>query len=313
MEEFALSLTDAARATVDAYRRDVEAFAEWAGRAGHPGPESVDRLLLRRHLAYMATRRYAAQSTRRRVAALRRYFRWLLGTGTISADPTVGLSAPAGPSRLPAVLSKADLAEILAERASLAAGASSNAPEGGDDAQATTIRRKTRRPGAEVALLVRDDAMMELLYASGLRVGELCGLDLSSIDLKRGALRVWGKGARQRVVPMHPAAASALGAWLDLGRPVMAGPSSGEAVFLNNGGSRLGQRDVRRVLQSRASGPVHPHTLRHTCATHLLDGGADLRVVQEMLGHSSIRSTQVYTHVSKERLVHVHRHTHPRG
>jgi len=157
----------------------------------------------------------------------------------------------------------------------------------------------------------RDVAVVELLYAAGLRVSELCGLDRGDIDLRGRTVTVLGKGAKQRRVPIHDTAVAALRAWLDEGRDRMDGPP--EAAFVNRRGARLGPRDVRRILDRRAAAPTHPHALRHTYATHLLDGGADLRVVQELLGHSSLATTQVYTHVSKERLRAVYDGTHPRA
>ena len=153
--------------------------------------------------------------------------------------------------------------------------------------------------------------MLELLYAAGLRVSELCGLDRGDLDLRGRTVTVLGKGSKQRRLPIHDGAVAALGAWLSEGRDEMPGPP--EAVFVNRHGARLGPRDVRRILDRRSAAPTHPHALRHTYATHLLDGGADLRVVQELLGHASLATTQVYTHVSKERLRSVYGGTHPRA
>jgi site-specific recombinase XerD len=157
----------------------------------------------------------------------------------------------------------------------------------------------------------RDLAVLELLYAAGLRVSELCGLDRGDVDLRGRTVTVLGKGGKQRRVPVHDAAIAALRAWFEDGRDAMEGPP--EAAFVNRRGARLGPRDVRRILDRRSPSPTHPHALRHTYATHLLDGGADLRVVQELLGHASLATTQVYTHVSKERLRAVYGETHPRA
>jgi len=168
-----------------------------------------------------------------------------------------------------------------------------------DDALAEAVRR-------------RDDAVLELLYGSGLRVAELCRLDLGDVDLDRRLVRVVGKGSKRRVVPVGQPAAGAVAAWISC-RSRLAGPAAGAALLCNRVGRRLGERDVRRLLDRRAASHTSPHALRHTFATHLLDGGADLRVVQELLGHESVATTQVYTHVSKERLLHVHERTHPRG
>lgn len=169
---------------------------------------------------------------------------------------------------------------------------------------------------ADPAMRQRDDAVIEVLYGSGLRVGELCGLRLGDVDLRNRRLVVWGKGDKQRRVPLSPPAVTALESWLGHGRVTLMertdGPA-GDAVFLNQRGAPLGPRDVRRLLDRRAVEPTHPHALRHTFATHLLDGGADLRAVQELLGHADLSTTQHYTHVSKERLRGVLDATHPRA
>jgi site-specific recombinase XerD len=153
-----------------------------------------------------------------------------------------------------------------------------------------------------------------LLYAAGLRVAELCGLDRERVDLAERTVSVIGKGDRERLLPVHERCADSLGKWLETGRSVLVLPDSPpNAVFLNQRGNRLSPRDVRRILDRRSAAPTHPHALRHTFATHLLDGGADLRVVQELLGHASLQTTQIYTHVSKERLWRVYEGSHPRA
>jgi site-specific recombinase XerD len=156
--------------------------------------------------------------------------------------------------------------------------------------------------------------VLELLYGSGMRVAELCGLDVDDLDLGRGVVTVFGKGSKQRQVLVHDACVSAVQAWLAGPRAAMCSSTSpAGALFYNGRGNRLGSRDVRRILDRRSPVPTHPHALRHSFATHLLDGGADLRVVQELLGHASLQTTQVYTHVSKERLRSVYSGTHPRA
>ena len=156
--------------------------------------------------------------------------------------------------------------------------------------------------------------MLELLYGSGLRVAELCGIGPGDIDLGRRLVTVWGKGSKQRQVPISPPAAEAVTGWVERGRHALVTEETpADALFLNRRGRRIGPRDVRRLLDHRAASPTHPHALRHSFATHLLDGGADLRVVQELLGHSSLQTTQVYTHVSTEHLKAVHQLTHPRA
>ena len=170
------------------------------------------------------------------------------------------------------------------------------------------------RPEVERALELRDDAALELLYAAGLRVSELCGLNRAGFDDRARTITVIGKGDKERRVPVHERCIAALAQWLDQGRPVLATATTPpDAVFVNQRGNRLGPRDVRRILDRRSPVPTHPHALRHSFATHLLDGGADLRVVQELLGHSSLQTTQIYTHVSKERLVEIYDQTHPRA
>ena len=272
-----------------AYRRDVDAFVGWAGRAGLDGPERVSRLVLRRYLAYLTTRRYARTTMARKAAALRRYFGWLRRTGELATDPSIRLSVPAGPSRLPRILGPADIDVLL-------------------DHPPTVVRADP------AAVRLRDDAILELLYGSGLRVAELCGVGPADIDLHRRLVTVWGKGSKQRQIPMSEPAADALGSWLSRGRLQLANAASpADALFLNRRGGRLGARDVRRIIDRRAASPTHPHALRHSFATHLLDGGADLRVVQELLGHASLQTTQVYTHVSKEHLRVVYETSHPRA
>jgi len=277
---FSAWLGGRAPATRRAYVSDVGAFAEWMSRSDVDGPDGVDRMHLRRYLASLGTRRLARATIARKAAALRCYFSWSLRQGHIGSDPARSLRAPAGGGRLPRVLSGGEMATLL------------------DAPAATPLER-------------RDLAVLELLYAAGLRVSELCGLDRGDIDLRGRTVTVLGKGGKQRRVPVHDTAVTALSAWLHDGRDTMDGPP--EAAFVNQRGARLGPRDVRRILDRRAASPTHPHALRHTYATHLLDGGADLRVVQELLGHSSLATTQVYTHVSKERLRAVYDGTHPRA
>jgi integrase/recombinase XerC len=277
---FSAWLGGRAAATRKAYLSDLAAFADWMSRSDVDGPQGVDRLHLRRYLASLGTRKMARATIARKAAALRCYFSWQVRQGRLDADPARSLRAPSGGGRLPRVLSSSEMTSLL------------DVPTG------TPVDR-------------RDLAVLELLYAAGLRVSELCGLDRSDIDLRGRTVTVLGKGSKQRRVPVHDAAVTALRAWLEDGRDAMAGPV--EAAFVNRRGARLGPRDVRRILDRRSASPTHPHALRHTYATHLLDGGADLRVVQELLGHASLATTQVYTHVSKERLRAVYGETHPRA
>jgi site-specific recombinase XerD len=273
-------LAGRAAATRKAYVGDIEAFAAYMARADVHRPEEVDRMHLRRYLASLGTRKLARATVARKAAALRAYFAWSHRQGRISDDPARSLRAPSGGGRLPRVLSAGEMSALL-------------------DVEADTARDR------------RDLAVLELLYAAGLRVSELCGLDRADVDLPGRSVTVLGKGSKQRRMPIHDTAVAALRAWLEHGRDQMSGPP--DAVFVNQRGARLGPRDVRRILDRRATSPTHPHALRHTYATHLLDNGADLRVVQELLGHSSLATTQVYTHVSKERLRSVYGTSHPRA
>jgi integrase/recombinase XerC len=290
LDDFERSLTASSPNTVAAYRRDLNGFVEWAERAGFDGPQRVTRLDLRRFLAYLTTRKYARTSIARKASSLRRYFAWLRRTGVLAADPAVTLTALGGDGRLPEVLTATQVEHLLDDVPPKL------------DAQAEHLR-------------LRDDAVLEVLYGCGLRVGELCGLDTDRVDLRSNTLAVWGKGSKQRRVPLGEPAAVALQGWLSRGRHVLA-PAEGPdlvAVFFNQRGKRLTSRDVRRILDQRSTNPTHPHALRHSFATHLLDGGADLRTVQELLGHADVATTQIYTHVSKERLRAVYHQTHPRA
>lgn len=291
LDDFARSLTDLAPATVTAYRRDVGAFVDFAERHGLRGPDGVDRRVLRRHVAQLGTRRYAPATIARRVAALRRYFHWLHRRGVVAVDPSLGLRPPSGASRLPRVLRQDELDDLFEATPDAAAGG--------------------ERPAG---CRSRDDAVLELLYGSGLRVAEVCGLAPDQIDLEDASVRVLGKGDRWRQVPITDGAVAALREWSATGRAeLVTERTPADALFLNRRGHRLTPRDCRRILDRRSTRPTHPHALRHTFATHLLDGGADLRVVQELLGHADLQTTQRYTHVSASRLRAVLSDTHPRA
>ena len=299
--------------TVRAYASDVAKFADWAERGGANGPADVDRVMLRRYLAFLATRSYARATIARTAASLRSYFAWCARRGVIDSDPSARLSAPSPDSRLPRVLSHGEIEALLQTPAQPDdqvvpddAGSIVRAPLGHPSTAGDGDSRTPRDS--------RDDAVLELLYAAGLRVAELCSLDIDDLDLGRGIVRVTGKGSKERQVLVHQRCIEALDEWLGDPRAAMVTDVTPTgAVFVNGRGRRLGSRDVRRILDRRSPVPTHPHALRHSFATHLLDGGADLRVVQELLGHASLQTTQVYTHVSKERLRSVYAGTHPRA
>jgi integrase/recombinase XerC len=285
LDEFARSLTSSAANTVAAYRSDLAGFIAWAEGGGVLSPAAVDRIVLRRYVARLAADGLAKRSVARKVSSLRRYFGYLRRVGVVVVDPSVALRAPAGDSRLPRVLDHADVSVLL------------DGPTPDDEPH-------WRR--------LRDDAVLEILYGSGVRVGELCGLDLDSLDLASGAVSVWGKGSKQRRVPLSQPAVSALHAWLGIRGEVVA-EATGAALFGNERGARLTPRDVRRIVDRRSPRPTHPHALRHSFATHLLDGGADLRAVQELLGHADVATTQRYTHISNHRLREAYAEAHPRA
>jgi site-specific recombinase XerD len=287
LDEFADSLTSSSTNTVAAYSSDLRLFAEWVERAGVVSPADVDRVVLRRYVASLTTRQFAKRSIARKVAAIRRYYAFLRQRGYIDVDPAVSLRAPAGPARLPRVLEHSEVDALL-----------DPAVEADDD---EPLWRRHR-----------DDAVLEVLYGSGVRVGELCSLDVDAVDLRANAITVWGKGSKERRVPLSAPAGEALGAWLRMRGDVVR-LEAGAALFGNERGLRLSPRDVRRIIDRRSRRPTHPHALRHTFATHLLDGGADLRVVQDLLGHSDVATTQRYTHVSKQRLRAVYTEAHPRA
>ncbi len=287
--EFVHSLTGVTPATAAVYRRDLDAFTEWLVETGIDEITDVDRRVLRRYLAHLDHRGYARRTIARKMSSLRRYFDWARRNDHVGADPTIGLSSPSASRHLPTVLTDAELGVLL-----------------GDD-ESARVERDDRSPRR-----LRDDAVLELLYGSGLRVAEVCGLDTTALDLDSSIVRVWGKGRKERLVPLSQPSIDALRAHLD---SISAdGLESGPVpLFLNARGKRLTPRDVRRILDRRAKSPTHPHAIRHTFATHLLDGGADLRTVQELLGHADLSTTQIYTHVSKEHLQRVHRSSHPRA
>jgi site-specific recombinase XerD len=290
LDGFASSLTSLADTSVRAYRQDLDHFVTWAARGGVESPEDVDRRLLRRYVAHLTTLGRARKTIARHVASLRRYFDWLRRRGRIEVDPSARLTAPTADGRLPRVLRRDEI-EVLLD----------DGPPPTDDP-------------VEAAVAQRDTAVLEVLYGSGLRVSELCGLRPQDLDLARQRITVLGKGAKERTVPLSPPAVDALQTWLRAGRDVLADADTpADAVFVNRRARPLTPRDVRRILDRRADGPAHPHALRHTFATHLLDGGADLRAVQELLGHADLATTQLYTHVSRERLRGVLETTHPRA
>ncbi|WP_445338527.1 tyrosine recombinase XerC [Clavibacter sp. CFBP 8614] len=278
--------------TVRSYASDLQDLAAHAASQGVKAAADLDLELLRDWMWRGSQARLAPATLARRSAAVRGFCAWLLREGRIDADPAARLKAPRAGTHLPRVLAREQMSALLD---GLAARAAEDEPAA-----------------------LRDLAVVELLYASALRVSELIGLDLGDIDPSRLTARVVGKGDRERVVPFGVPAAEALDAYVTRGRPHLVTPRSGDALMLGARGGRLGPRAVYGLVASLlegipGSGPQGPHALRHTAATHLLDGGADLRTVQEMLGHASLGTTQIYTHVSVDRLRRSYAGAHPRA
>lgn len=289
LDDFVSSLTSITDQSRQVYERDVRAFADWAAGIGIADPAHASRLVIRRYLADLTSEQYARRTVNRKLSALRRYFLWAQRTGLCLVDPTIGIHGPKADGRLPRILPESELDVLL-----------------------TGSRPAVKED--EEHRLWRDSAIVELLYGTGVRVSELCTLDHDDVDLVQCRITVWGKGSKQRTVPMTEPARLAVEQYVTSARrEFVSTDSPPEALFLNLSGKRIGPRDVRRILDRRAVTPTHPHALRHTFATHLLDGGADLRSVQELLGHAGLATTQIYTHVSKERLRSAIATTHPRG
>jgi site-specific recombinase XerD len=314
MEGFASLLARNSEHTRAAYLHDVTEFVAWAER-GVLEPEDLDHRTLRRYLGYLETRGFARASIARKAAAVRAYLRYLHRHGSIDHDPGRSLRAPKGSSRLPRVI-RSDEALDLLDRATAATALT----DGGGGGGAGGREGADASPDADdsgLAVLVRDLAVLEVLYGAGLRVAECCSLRRDDCDLRSGLVTVTGKGSKVRRVPIGGPAVDALDDWLRRGRPRLVTPDSpGDAVFLNRRGRRLTPRDVRRILDRHPlpdGRALHPHALRHAYATHLLEGGADLRTVQELLGHADLATTQIYTHVTRDRLRSVYEATHPRA
>jgi site-specific recombinase XerD len=284
---------NASPGTITEYRRHVGEYLAFLTASGAAWTDP-GRATIRAWLSGLADRELAASSVAGRLAAVRSFYRHALRNGRIETDPLAGVRAPRRPSRLPRVLSVDEAAELV-----------------------TAPRRLHVR---DAAIARRDGAMLELLYATGMRISELAGLTLDRVELERGRLRVIGKGTKERQLLFGAPAAAALRLYLAEGRTVLAarGPGDVAAVFLNANGRPLSARGARLVLGRWAEAVgapkrTSPHTLRHSFATHLLEGGADLRVVQELLGHANLQTTQVYTHLSDAALRSAYRDAHPRA
>jgi integrase/recombinase XerC len=279
--------------TVRAYRADLAGLFDHLGRLRIERLAEVDRRALRSWLAKQQSMGQARATTQRRVAAARVFFAWAQQSGLVTGDPAAGLKSPTVVRSLPPTLGQADAGTMLAEAIAVA-------EQGGGP------------------LAARDVAMLELLYATGMRVSELCGLDVDDLDAGRSVVRVFGKGRKERTIPVGRPAWRALERWISGSRTELATAESGAALFLGERGRRIDPRVVRRVVHRAlrvvdGAPDLGPHGLRHAMATHLLEGGADLRSVQEMLGHASLATTQIYTHVTDDRLRNAFEQAHPRA
>ncbi len=279
--------------TVRAYRGDIANLLVHQRRLGVQSLAEVDLRGLRSWLAKQQTLGQARATLQRRSAAARVFFTWAQQNGLVEHNPAASLRSPKVVRALPATLDQSAAAAMLGE--------------------AITAAREEPGPVAD-----RDVAMLEVLYATGIRVSELCGLDVDDLDQDRRTLRVLGKGRKERTVPVGGPAMRALGQWLADGRHQLVTPGSGGAMFVGERGRRIDPRVVRRIVHRAlrivdGAPDLGPHGLRHAMATHLLEGGADLRSVQEMLGHASLATTQIYTHVSNERLRAAYQQAHPRA
>jgi integrase/recombinase XerD len=279
--------------TVEAYRNDLYQLADFVSDQVTGGPtrwSEVDRNLLINYILDLKERNYAPATVARKVAAVKSFFDFLVADGVLRSDPTENITSPRVGKSLPKPLSPSEVEALLAE-----------------PAKRTTPEGK------------RDTAMMELLYAGGMRVSELIALDVKDVNLEAEFVRCFGKGSKERVIPIHQKAVDAVREYVDEARRVLLGKKEGEAaLFLNRRGERLTRQGFWLILKgyAKAAGltkPVTPHTLRHSFATHVLNGGADLRAVQELLGHANISSTQIYTHLTSEHVRQAYEKAHPRA
>jgi integrase/recombinase XerC len=314
------------RHTVRAYQGDIQSLLEYAWRSGVPDPGELDLVTLRGWLAAQHQAGAARATLARRGAAARAFTGYAHRQGWLAADPGPQLGTPKAQRVLPQVLHRDEMNVVLA------------------DCEDRALREFAGGQRVAAALATRDAAVLELLYATAIRVSELCELDAGGLDRDRRTVLVFGKGRKERVVPVGVPALRALARWEEVGRPVLANERSGAALFLGARGGRLDPRTARRIVHARLRGAdlaataarhqvsgdgypagaaaedgphavrdAGPHAIRHTAATHLLEGGADLRSVQEILGHASPATTQIYTHVSPERLKATYRQAHPRA
>ena len=292
LDEFSDSLwleDGLSRNTLESYRRDLNKFAAWLEKQRHTPLLQATHADIQGYLAYLVTaQKSRPSSTGRNISSLKRLFRYLLRQGKIATDPTLQIDTPKLPRNLPKSLTESDVEQLL--------GA----------------------PDSQTPLGLRDRTMFEVLYATGLRVSELVTLHVAQVSMDMGVVRVMGKGSKERLVPLGEEALDWLHRYLADGRPVLLGRQISDALFVTHRGEGMTRQMFWYLIKKHAktgglNKPLSPHTLRHAFATHLLNHGADLRVVQMLLGHSDISTTQIYTHVARERLKQLHAKHHPRG
>lgn len=274
--------------TLRNYSTDILGFFHFLRTSGVESLADVDHLAVRKYLGWLVERGVVRASISRKMSALRSFFRYVNDEGILATDPMSKVSGPKEQKRLPSFLTSEEIISLL------------------------------KAPNPSTPQGLRDLAILEMLYAAGLRVSELVSLDISSVNLGARQIRVWGKGSKERIVLIGEPAAKVLEQYLNLGRPKLLGKSNTSALFINRYGQRIVQRRIQYLIKKYArkagiSGKVSPHMLRHTFATHMLDGGADLRVVQELLGHAHLSSTQVYTHVTRSQMRSKYIEAHPRS
>ncbi len=294
------------KATVNAYGADLSKYAAWLNEQGKNDLNAVSAQDIERYIAFLDAEGESTRSRARRLASVHALHRFALGEHIVAEDVSAHVKAPKSAGTLPDVLTIDEVARLLD-----AIPVSQNRHDSEND-----------QGIADDPVLLRDKALLEFMYATGARVSEACGTNLDDIDLEEGVARLMGKGSKQRLVPVGSYACEALRRYLESGRGKLEGKSKGSperrALFLNKRGKRLSRQSVWEIIKNAGDRahidrPLHPHTLRHSFATHLIQGGADVRTVQELLGHASVTTTQIYTHVSPETLIEAYLTSHPRA
>ncbi|MBW3091971.1 site-specific tyrosine recombinase XerD [Bifidobacterium sp. 82T10] len=309
-------------ATVTAYESDLGKYFAWLGERGIDDPARIDRRDVEDYVAHLDAAGDSARSKARRLASVHMFHRFALAEHAVADDVSAAVKPPKGASTLPDVLTVDEVARLL--DAVPAPSLPATTPETASTSAETGSSAASPAPAASIedAVLLRDKALLEFMYATGSRVSEAVGADLADVDLDEHVARLTGKGSKQRLVPLGTYACAALRHYIAAGRPVLESAAKTKperrAIFLNKRGKRLSRQSVWEIVRlagerAHIDKPLHPHTLRHSFATHLIQGGADVRTVQELLGHASVTTTQIYTHVSPENLIETYLTAHPRA